>query len=44
MHMVVRQYLDYLKHEKRLSVNTLKAYQRDLLDFQDFLARDDSSL
>lgn len=43
MHMVVRQYLDYLKHEKRLSVNTLKAYQRDLLDFQDFLARDDSS-
>ena len=37
MQQEVLQYLDYLKYEKRLSINTLKAYQRDLLDFQEFL-------
>lgn len=37
MQQEVHQFLDYLKHEKRLSNNTLIAYQRDLLDFQVFL-------
>ena len=37
MQREVLQYLDFLKYEKRLSGNTLKAYQRDLLDFQEFL-------
>ena len=43
MQQEVLQYLDYLKYEKRLSTNTLKAYQRDLLDFQDFLVNNTSS-
>jgi len=37
----VHQYLDYLKFEKRLSENTLKAYKRDLLDFQDYIEKND---
>ena len=41
MQQEVLQYLDFLKYEKRLSVNTLKAYQRDLLDFQEFLENND---
>lgn len=33
----VQPFLDYLKYEKRYSVNTLTSYQNDLHDFIDFL-------
>ena len=33
----VQPFLDYLKYEKRYSVNTLTSYQNDLRDFIDFI-------
>ena len=33
----VRPFLEYLKYEKRYSVNTLTSYQNDLFDFIDFM-------
>ena len=35
--MVVAQFLLYLQHEKRYSPHTLKSYQTDLLQFNDYL-------
>jgi integrase/recombinase XerC len=36
-HSPVQSFLEYLKYEKRYSVNTLTSYQTDLIDFFDFL-------
>ena len=35
---MIDKYLDYLKYEKKLSVNTLKSYQNDLQIFANFFA------
>ncbi len=37
----LQQFSDYLQHEKRYSVHTLKGYQRDLLQFQTWLNKKD---
>ena len=31
--ILVRRFLEYVRHERALSVNTQQAYQRDLRDF-----------
>jgi len=38
-HHSIQSFLDYLKFEKRYSVNTLTSYQTDLIDFIDFLEK-----
>ncbi len=36
---LIREFIDYLRFERRLSSRTLEAYQRDLLDYQQFCER-----
>lgn len=36
---LVQKFIDYLRFERRLSARTLDAYQRDLLDYQQFCER-----
>ena len=36
--ILVRRFLEYVRHERALSVNTQQAYQRDLRDFSAWLA------
>lgn len=43
MPTALQQFADYLQHEKRYSVHTLKAYQRDLLQFQTWLKKNDNA-
>lgn len=38
--MLVSNFLTYLQHEKRYSPHTVKAYQTDLLQFEDFMQRE----
>lgn len=40
MREALNRYLGYLKHEKRLSPNTLEAYRRDLAQFLAFLEKE----
>lgn len=35
--MYLRKFLDYLSYEKRYSIHTIEAYERDVLQFSDFL-------
>ena len=34
--MLLEQFFDYLKNEKKMAKNTLEAYRRDVLEFADF--------
>ena len=36
---MIQSFLNYLQFEKRVSLNTLVAYQSDLLQFSDFLLK-----
>lgn len=38
--MLVSNFLTYLQHEKRYSPHTVRAYQTDLLQFEDFMQRE----
>ncbi|NLJ97916.1 MAG: site-specific tyrosine recombinase XerD [Tissierellia bacterium] len=35
--LIKNDYLDYMKHEKGLTFNTLEAYERDVLQFKEYL-------
>lgn len=37
--IIMKNYLNYMKNEKKLSSNTLEAYVRDITQFKDFLAQ-----
>lgn len=37
--MLLEQYFTYLKNEKKMAKNTLEAYRRDVLEFEEFEAR-----
>lgn len=37
--MLINRFITHLKHERRYAEHTLKAYETDLLQFQNFLAR-----
>ncbi|MDA2928453.1 tyrosine recombinase XerC, partial [Acidobacteria bacterium AH-259-O06] len=39
MHKYIESFLDYLRFQKNYSSHTLKSYQRDLLEFNGYLAR-----
>ncbi|MDA2926276.1 tyrosine recombinase XerC, partial [Acidobacteria bacterium AH-259-G07] len=39
MHKYIESFLDYLRFQKNYSSHTLKSYQRDLLEFDSYLAR-----
>jgi len=40
MRRLIHRYLEHLAHERRASPETLRAYEKDLLGFHEFLARD----
>jgi integrase/recombinase XerC len=40
MRRLIHRYLEHLAHERRASPQTLRAYEKDLLEFHEFLARD----
>ncbi len=40
MRRLIHRYLEHLAHERRASPETLRAYEKDLLAFHEFLARD----
>lgn len=40
MRRLIHRYLEHLAHERRASPETLRAYEKDLLYFHEFLARD----
>lgn len=37
--LIINSYIDYIKNEKELTVNTLEAYIRDLMQFKDYLVK-----
>lgn len=39
--LIKKEYLNYMKHEKGLTLNTLEAYQRDVLQFKEYLLEND---
>ena len=40
MRRLIHRYLEHLAHERRASPETLRAYEKDLLTFHEFLSRD----
>lgn len=41
LELIKNDYLDYMKHEKGLTFNTLEAYQRDVIQFKEYLLESD---
>ena len=41
MEKQIKLFLEFLQNDKKLSDNTLQSYQRDILQFQDYLKESD---